>query len=402
MTSQTMTAARVNASATQERVRALAQARFAFIDNLRILLVILVVLHHLAITYGAEGAWNYREGPADVITSTVLTLFVAINEAFFMGFYFLIAAYFTPGSLERKGGKQFVQDRLLRLGVPFAFQLFIVAPLLSYALGITVWGFDGSLWAYVAEYWKHYELLDTGPLWFIEALLIFSILYALWWRLVRLRTHKVASQSSAPGNAAVAIFALLVGLISFVVRIWLPVGWSFAPLGFQFPHFPQYIGLFAVGIIAYRRGWLSAISQDETRGRLWGRVAIVLIILAPILFVAGGALEGSTAAFRGGIHWQALAYALWEQFLCAGMVISLLVWFRRRCDRQGKLAREMSASAYAVYIFHASILVSVALALRNIELYPLLKFALAALIGLPICFLVGSLVRRLPLAQRIL
>jgi glucan biosynthesis protein C len=402
MTSETMTAASADARVAQERVRPLAQVRFAFIDNLRILLVILVILHHLAITYGAEGPWNYREGQADAVTSTVLTLFVAVNEAFFMGLYFLIAAYFVLPSLERKGSSQFMRERGLRLGLPLALQLLIIAPLLSYVLGITVWGFNGSLWAYVGEYWAHYEQLDTGPLWFVEALLIFSVLCALWWRMTKHQVHKIGSQGGAPGNAAIAVFALVVGLTSFVVRIWLPVGWSFAPLGFQFPHFPQYIGLFAVGIIAYRRGWLSAISGDGARGRLWARVVIFLIILAPILFVAGGALDGSTADFRGGIHWQALAYALWEQFLCVGMVISLLVWFRRRYDHQGRLAREMSASVYAVYIFHASIVILVALALRSIELYPLLKFAIAALISLPICFMVGGLVKRLPLAQRIL
>jgi glucan biosynthesis protein C len=402
VTTQTMPAARAGTSAALVQARPLAQVRFAFIDNLRILLVILVILHHLAITYGAEGPWNYREGQADMITSTVLTLFVAINEAFFMGFYFLIAAYFVPRSLERKGGKQFLKERFLRLGVPLAFQLLIVGPMLSYGLGITVWGYNGSLWAYIGEYWKHYELLDIGPLWFVEALLIFSFVYALWWWLTNPPAQMVRSESEAPGNVAIAVFALAVGLTTFVVRIWLPVGWSFAPLGFQFPHFPQYIGLFVVGTIAYQRGWLSAISEDVTRGRLWSRVVVFLIILAPILFVAGGALEGSTADFRGGIRWQALTYALWEQFLCVGMVISLLVWFRRRCDRQGKLARAMSASAYAVYIFHASILVFVAVGLRSIRLYPLLKFALAALISLPICFMVGGLVRRLPIAGRVL
>jgi len=379
-----------------------AKVRLAFVDNLRILLVILVILHHLAITYGAEGPWNYTEHQADMITSTVLTLFVAINEAFFMGFYFLIAAYFVPRSLERKGGKQFVKERLLRLGVPFAFQILIVGPLLSCLLGFTVWGAEGSIWTYIRDYWMRYELLDTGPIWFLEALLIFSVAFAVWWRLAGRPAQEPRSESAAPGNLAVALFALAVGLITFVVRIWLPVGWSFAPMGLQFPHFPQYIALFVVGIFAYRRGWLSAISEDVTRGRLWGRVVAFLIVLAPILFIAGGALQGSTADFRGGLHWQAMAYALWEQFLCVGLVISLLVWFRRRHNRQGRLARELSASAYATYIFHASILVLVAVGLRSIALYSLLKFALGALICLPVCFLVGGMVRRLPLARRIL
>jgi glucan biosynthesis protein C len=277
-----------------------------------------------------------------------------------------------------------------------------MGPLLNYGLAVNVWDFGGSLWTYIGDYCSNYQGPDTGPLWFVEALLIFSIVYALWWGLAKPPAHKVRSKGVAPGNMAIAILALAVGLITFIVRIWLPVGWWFVPLNFQFPHFPQYISLFIVGTIAYRRGWLAAICEDAARGRLWGRVVAFLIALAPVLFVAGGALEGSTAAFRGGIHWQALTYALWEQFVCVGMVISLLVRFRKRHDHQGRLSREMSASAYAVYICHAPILVFVALGLRSIELYPLLKFALASLISIPICFLIGGFVRRLPLAGRIL
>jgi glucan biosynthesis protein C len=402
VTSQTMPVARAGASAALVQVKPWTQVRFAFIDNLRILLVVLVILHHLAVTYGGEGSWYYYEGQADTITATVLTLFVVVNQAFFMGFYFAIAAYFVPRSLERRESKQFLKGRFLRLGVPLAFQLLVMGPLLNYGLAVNVRGFDGSLWTYIGDYGKHYRGLDTGPLWFVEALLIFSIVYALWWRLAKPAVHKVRSEGVAPGNMAMVLFALAVGLITFIVRIWLPVGWWFVPLNFQFPHFPQYISLFILGTIAYRRGWLTAISEDAARGRLWGRIVLFLIALAPVLFVAGGALEGGTAPFRGGIHWQALTYALWEQFLCVGMVITLLVWFRKRHDHQGGLARAMSTSAYAVYVCHAPILVFVSLGLRSTQLYPLLKFALAALISIPICFVAGGLVRRLPTAGRIL
>jgi glucan biosynthesis protein C len=84
------------------------------------------------------------------------------------------------------------------------------------------------------------------------------------------------------------------------------------------------------------------------------------------------------------------------------MVISLLVWFRRRHDHQGRLARSLSASAYAVYIFHGPILVFVALGLRGLEWHALPKFALASLISLPLCFAAGGLLRRLPVAERVL
>jgi surface polysaccharide O-acyltransferase-like enzyme len=352
--------------------------------------------------YGGEGTWHYEEGQADIITSTVLTLFVAVCQAFFMGFFFLIAAYFVPRSQERRGGKQFLKDRFLRLGVPLAFQLLVIAPLLSYGLGITIWGFDGPFWVYMRDYWKQVRGLDVGPLWFLEALLIFSLVYALWWRLTKARAQKVRGESAVPGNRAVAIFALAVGLVTFIVRVWLPVDWFYRPLNFKLAHFPQYIGLFILGTVAYRRGWLSALSEDAARGRLWGRVAILLVVFAPVLFAAGGALQGGAAPFLGGFHWQALIYALWEQLLCVAMVISLLVLFRRRYDHQGSLARTMSDSAYAIYILHAPILVFVSLGLRSIELYPLLKFLLASLVSLPLCLLAGRVARLLPLARRVL
>jgi glucan biosynthesis protein C len=400
MATETIAAGRAGAAAAMARDSSVAQARLAFIDNLRTGLVILVVLHHLAVTYGGEGSWYIYEERADMITATVLTLFVAVNQAFFMGFYFAIAAYFTPRSLDAKGNRPFVRDRLLRLGVPLAFWMLVLDPLLAYGLGVTVWGFEGSVWEYLGDYWRGYVGLNTGPLWFVEALLLFSLVYVLGRRLSRPTRAPARPDSAVPGDGAIAMAALAVGLVTFGVRIWLPVGWTFAPLNFQLPHFPQYIAMFTLGIIAYRRGWLSGLS--DARGRRWGRIVVFLLVLAPILYVVGGALDGNTDSFRGGLHWQALTYAVWEQFLCVGLVISLLVWFRQRYARQGGLARALSANAYAVYVIHAPILVFVAVALRDVQAYPLLKFALAALICVPFCFLVAEAIRRLPVARRVL
>ena len=121
MESQTIPLGRADSSATLVRDRPLAQVRLAFVDHIRVLLVILVILHHLAVTYGGDRSWYYIEEPRDLITTVVLTLFVVTNQAFFMGFYFLIAAYFVPRSLESKGSKQFLKERFLRLGVPLPF-----------------------------------------------------------------------------------------------------------------------------------------------------------------------------------------------------------------------------------------------------------------------------------------
>jgi glucan biosynthesis protein C len=404
MTIQTIYTGSAAIDASVSRASSLAKSRLFFIDNLRILLISLVVLHHLAITYGHSGGWYYYEGQPDELTTIVFTLFNAINQAFFMGFFFMISGYFTPGSYDRKGAGPFLKDRFLRLGIPLLFYIVIIDPLLTYVLAVNVNNFTGSLGQgmaryFEARYWENFSL-GTGPLWFVEALLIFTFIYALWRRLAK-PTVPVPPQydGTVPGNIAMAIFALALGGITFIVRIWLPIGWNFDLLNLQLPYFPQYIALFILGLMAYRRNWFMGIS--EATGKLWRNITIGLILLLPIMFVAGGAGEDPTP-FLGGVHWQALVLALWEQGLCLGMVITLLVWFRRRFNHQGNLAKTMSASAYTVFIIHAPVAVLVALALKDISLYPLLKYPLVALIVVPLCFLLGNYIRKLPLARNIL
>ena len=159
--------------------------------------------------------------------------------------------------------------------------------------------------------------------------------------------------------------------------------------------------MFIIGIVAYRRNWLTRI--PNAMGRLWLCLAIVMIVIVfPVLFVLGGAIKGNIDAFTGGLHWQCFTYALWEQLTGVALMIALLALFHKWLNRQGKLAKAMAGSAYTAYIIHAPVVILVAIAIRNISLYPLLKFTLAIMISMPLCFGLGNIIRRLPLAKRIL
>jgi glucan biosynthesis protein C len=377
------------------------RTRLYFVDNLRILLIILLVLHHLAITYGHSGMWYYLDGRPDDLTVLVATLFTAVNQAFFLAFFFMISGYFTPGSYDRKGSWPFLKDRLLRLGIPLLFYIVFIDPLILYAVASSVRGFPGSLWEFLGQYFGNYRGLGTGPLWFVETLLIFAIIYALWRLLTRSSVTPTQRDGKPPSNLAIATFALLLGVITFVVRIWLPIGWEFELLRLQFPYFPQYIALFVVGIIAYRLNWFLGI--PTATGKVWLGVAVIcILVVLPVVFVLGGVLEGNTDPFLGGVHWQSFALSVWEQFVCMGMVLGLLVLFRERLNHQGRLAKDMAASAYTVFLIHAPVIVFLALALRGVILHPLLKFLLVAPVAIAICFILANFIRKLPLLRDIL
>jgi hypothetical protein len=236
--------------------------RLLFVDNLRILLICGVVMEHISVTYGGAGSWMYHDpATADAFTTTFLSMLDGIGMAVGMGFFFLLAGYFTPRSYDRKGG------------------------------------------------------------------------------------------------------------------------------------------------VAYRRNWLDKVTPSM--GRNWALIA--LLATNPFFGVAvpyglrGGTAGGHTGIeLAGGLHWLSLAYTLWESFVIVGVCLGLLVLFRTRWNHQGKLVIGLAASVYTVYLIHPVVLVGFAYAFHVVTLYPLLKWGIAILVTIPLCFLLGGLIRKIPLLNRAL
>lgn len=134
----------------------------------------------------------------DVIAFAVLFVFVLFNQAYFMGLLFLVSGYFSPGSLDRKGTKQFVRDRLVRLGIPLIVFFFVLSPLAFlglYAMPSSLTGIT------TPPSWQDYpSMLGIGPMWFVEMLLIFDIGFAIWWvmRKKRNSVHEAPAKDQSP------------------------------------------------------------------------------------------------------------------------------------------------------------------------------------------------------------
>jgi surface polysaccharide O-acyltransferase-like enzyme len=386
------------------RSGAKAAGRMLFVDNLRVFLTILVVLHHLAITYGAGGSWSYMERPTSELTEIILSLLTTLDHFFFMGAFFLIAGYFVPGSLDRKGTMPFLKDRLVRLGIPFLVFSYLLSPITSY-----IW--DMQHWITVASFPMYYVgalrslRFSTGPLWFVEALLVFSAVYAIGRAVLNWTQSKRIEIRAMAGSAVqrplthrmILAFVLILVPTSFATRIFFPLDTAWNNL--QFSMFPQYILLFAAGILAYRREWLPDL-PDKVR-KVWSIAAAACILALPVIMVTTGAIEDD-APFKGGLTVQSLLLSTWEAIYCPAMIILLLSLFRKRFDRQGTTSRFLSKNAYSVYIIHAPVIVVLAWLLRDVSIYPLLKYVLVVPIAVSLCFLTSSLIRRLPLTEKVL
>jgi len=308
----------------------------------------------------------------------------------------LVSSYFSPGSIDRKGALPYLWDRLKRLGIPLLFYMLIIVPLLVFGSerlnGSTI-----TLWELIKGMYSSIFNFGVAQMWFVAALLAFAIIHVIWRSFAKPMEDK---EVSAPGNWAIATFALIIGLVTFVVRIWWPVGREIPLVNWQVSHFPQYIALYIVGLVAYRRNWFATLTDGQRK--VWSRVIVLMIVLFPIMLIATGALEGNIDVAMGGFHWESLAYSVWEQFMCMAMVVTLLVWFRKRFSEQGRLAKAMSGAAYATYVFHAPTIFLIALALRGIRLDMALKYLIVVPFAVAAAFLVGYLIKKIPIARDIL
>ena len=370
--------------------------RLLYIDNLRIFLIALVVLHHLLITYGGPGGWYYKESQIEGLAILPFAMFLATNQSFFMAMFFMISAFFMVPSLERKRTGLFVKDRLIRLGIPLIVFYFVLQPLTIYFIRKIRDGIDLNFF----QYWWHEKAFGFGPMWFVEALLIFTLIYVAFYYFIKPLQDK-SKKIKLPGTLSIIFLAIILGVMTFLVRIELPVGWAFDPMGFQFPHFVQYIALFIIGILAFRNDWFEQITYKQ--GIRWFLFAQILIFIGfPCLFILGDAMEKGIDPFMGGFTWQSLGYAIWEQLNGFALIIGLTGIFKQKLNKQNNLTKRLSADAYTVYIIHTPLLVLLTLLLTNLPLYPAVKFLVVAPISLILIFLAAGLIRRLPMAKKIL
>ncbi|UCH48908.1 MAG: acyltransferase family protein [Betaproteobacteria bacterium] len=348
----------------------------------------MVIAHHAAQPYGPTGgAWPV----ADPVSSALLGPFFFVNASFGLGLLFLLAGYFTPQSYDRRGAAGFMRGRWLRIGVPMGvFIVLVQIPLVFLLAGRPALTelFRGLYAGGLLPVYMH--------LWFLGHVLLYSGVYALW-RQISDRREKTASRNwPVPGHAAIVSFVIILALVTWLVRWRYPID-TWVPLFFVLAaepaHLPQYVALFALGVIAFRGNWLRRISFRK--GMIWLTIGLIAAAGAYAVMLVDLEMWRNLVA-TGGRNVRSLCLSALEAVICVGLSIGLIVLFRSLIQRASGLLAAMVMASYAAYVLHLLIVVAIQTAILGLELPALVKFALVTILAVPLAFGIGFCSRWVP------
>ncbi len=335
------------------------QNRLAYLDNLKVFLILLVIFHHAGLAYGNGGGWAYQPSNPKEFMPWIWHFF-AVNTGFFMGLFFLISGYFVPKSYDRQGLNVFLKKKLLHLGVPLLFM--------------------GGITSAITR------TLEVAHMWFVESLLVFCIIYAL------IRTFgKLPSKvcSSKPKVLSLFGFGLCMGLGTFLIRKISPQdNWIMVPIKIEPAHYLQYVMMFAVGVLFGRFNWFEKMSNTT------GSVSLLLgILLATGMYSLG---DNSWS----GLIWN--WYGIYESMMCVFISFGLIWLFRQVFFSSSKFMQWCAAQAYGVYIVHLLLMLGIQFAFDGVCMGAFGKFIFIGITTTILSFMITWLIRMIPRMKNII
>lgn len=339
--------------------------RIYWMDNLRSIIIFLVVLYHVGGVYESAGMWGSFWIVDDPATISWVGIVGIAFDIFIMPAIFFIAGYLTPISLERKGAAGFVKGKFKRLMLPWLLAVLTLIPLYK-----VIFLYSRDL---PQEHWTTYFYFNNPNsqnwLWFLPLLFVFNLLYLLLTKL-NVQFDRLSIKWAVVGTFVIGV------IYSMVMGNWLGFrSWTLTPLlDFENEKMLVYFLYFLVGVLAFQQNIFAELPKKKTMYTIANAVAwlpVTVHIFARIwpFFYPNPAEFEITPLYR--IIW-------WISFHSGaiGMVYLMVESFWRYVDKPGKLWRTLSHNSYGVYIIHVIMIGIFGTLLLNIGLPALVKYPL--------------------------
>jgi surface polysaccharide O-acyltransferase-like enzyme len=364
--------------------------RLFFLDNLRAIVIVMVLVLHASITYMVSPpTWWYVVDPN---SSNLFTMLVLAVDVPLMPVLFFVAGYFAVPSLQRRGPAGFIREKVVRLAIPWALGVVFLAPLATYMTYVSRGVPTGYLQFWTSDFWG--PMFQQSVYWFLGVLFVeFLVLVYAYLYPARVALQATAPRIEQPRGRVFLWFVVLTagGSILFWPYLGLDSWQSLSYLlVIQPARIAFYVGYFALGIYAERHGWFTATGFRPALAP-WG---------------AGCVLTGAAyLAFRLQVTpqaiWEAAAAAILFSAFCLTSTVAGFSLFQRWLNGAGRAWRTLATNSFGIYYVHPLILYPLAYILVGVAAPSWLKDAGLVAVILVLSLAVSAIVlKRLPGLRR--
>ena len=345
--------------------------RKIYLDNVRWMTVVLVVIYHVVFmfngvsTAGVIGPFRDFQ-PQDT--------YQYIVYPWFMLLLFTVSGMAARFELNGKSGKQFIKDRTRKLLVPSTIGLLIWGWILGY-YNMSIAGAIDQMTAVPKPIL--YIIMCTsgiGPLWYIQELWIFSIFLVVIRKLEKDRLYRLG------GRTNIVVLCLLAVVIYGAAQILnMPV-----VICYRF-------GIYGAGFLI---GYF-ILSHDEVMDRM-GKYWILFTVLGVISGVA------FVVMYSGQPYPEHSVLDTWMCNLYAWFgTLGVLAFMKKWGNFENSFSKWMSKKSWGLYIFHYMFIAAAAWYLTPLlgDTSPLLVYILVAIAGFGGSYILYELVSRIPVIR---
>ena len=353
--------------------------RYYFIDNIRWVVVLLVLLYHVFYNYNALGVFGGIGGFSE--NQWQDTICMVLNP-WFMALLFIVAGASSRYALNNHTTKEFRKERTRKLLVPSTIGLLVFGWILGL---LNMCGAGAAIPANIPPIVKWFIAIPSGigPLWFIQDLFVFSLLLLLVRRVIDVKSvDRWLSTLPRWGHAIIMIILFGVLLIASKTQIDNPTMGQ-GLINLYRPIF--YFVCFIIGYYIFSSEAIHSYLAERAKG------LIIVAIGSGIYFV---------------IRYYGMDYTLpiiiqsvWCNLFCWATILAMFGASKRWADKCNKYTIYLTQSSFGIYIVHMTICTAICLTLKATSLPVWSIYLIAILVTYTGSFATWELLRRIPLLR---
>ena len=296
-----------------------------YIDNIRIMIILMLIPYHTFMIWNNYGTKFYVWGGNNNILSTLIVLVAP----WFMPILFVIAGISTRYSLKKRSTKAYIKERIQKLLVPFICGTILLVPFQTLFARKFFYNYDGSIIENYKYFFTHFSDLNGydgmftfGHLWFLLYLFVIALLSLIIIKNVPF--DKVEKKIDKIN-------------IIFILLMFIPLFIFYNIGNFGGQSIGKYILLYLLGYYLFTDSFIDKLLKYK-------KLLISFFIISEVIL-------GITYYYHGFYNDLYVNFVGWIGILSCIIIGKLFL------NRENKITNYLKKASFSIYILHQTILI---------------------------------------------